>query len=112
MRAALLLVLLLGLTQLAHAQFIFDPDITSNCGMECTTDADCDAYETDIKTCLKCMPQGVCGNPSCFDTCATSNSCPDECPICSFQQCVAPDGGIGSDGAPVRCGRVPIGTEE
>lgn len=89
----ILLLLALGLAAIAHGQFI-PPPITSNCGMPCTTAQDCAEYDTDITVCLTCMPTNVCGNPSCFDSCATSNSCPPECPICSFQQCVAPEANL------------------
>jgi len=91
LKLILTVMLMLGLNQLASAQWEWPDPPTSNCAMPCETDQDCAEYDTDITTCLTCMPQGLCGNPTCFDTCATSNSCPPECPICSFQQCVAPE---------------------
>ena len=101
LRATALLVLLMGMAQLAHAVIIIDPEITTNCGMPCESNADCEAHasSTDIDTCMTCMPTGTCGNPQCFDSCATNAGCPPECPICSFQQCLSE----GEDGTPISC---------
>jgi hypothetical protein len=86
----ILILALIGCSTSVQSQFIWDPGITTNCGLPCDTDQDCEDYDTDIKDCLTCMPTKVCGNPSCFDNCATNNSCPPECSVCSFQQCLNP----------------------
>lgn len=94
-RVFLLLISLLMSATLAQAQFIPPPDLPEpNCGLPCATDQDCAEHDVDLFICMQCMPQGVCGNPTCFDSCATNNGCPPECPICSFQTCVAPEADI------------------